>query len=60
MTITEGVAAMSAVVPVIIDFVKTVLEMFMEPPLVFFTAAAFAVVAFKIGAYLLRQARSTA
>ena len=60
MTITEGVAAINQIVPVIISFVSSVLEMFMAPPLVFFTGAAFAVVAFKIAAYLLRTARSAA
>ena len=58
LSVSEGVTAMGQIVPVIIDFVTTVLGMFMEPPLIFFTGAAFAVVAFKIAAYLLRQARS--
>ena len=58
MSISDGVTAMNAIVPTIISFVSSVLEMFMQPPLVFFTGAAFAVVAFKIAAYLLRQARS--
>lgn len=58
LTVTEGVTAIGQIVPTITDFVKTVLELFMEPPLIFFTGAAFAVIAFKIGAYLLRQARA--
>jgi len=59
LTVQEGVTAIAAIVPTIIDFVRTVLGMFMEPPLIFFTAAAFVTVAFKIGAYLLRAARNS-
>lgn len=60
MTISEGITAIGLIVPIIIDFVRQVLEMFMEPPLIFFTAAAFAIVSFKIGAYLLKTAKNAA
>jgi hypothetical protein len=60
MTIADGIAALSGVTPTIISNVTAVLDLFMTPPLVFFTGAAFIFVSFKIAAYLLRQVTKTA
>jgi len=59
-TLTQGIADMQTVIPVMIDIIKQVLDLFMQPPLVFFTAAAFALVGFKIAAFLLLQVKKSA
>jgi hypothetical protein len=58
MTITEGVAALGQITPVVLDNITTVLNMFMTVPLVFFTGAAFVIVGFKIVVYLFNAARN--
>jgi len=58
MTISDGIAALGQITPVIITNVGTVLDMFMQPPLIFFVGAAFVVVAFRIVVYLFNAARN--
>lgn len=58
MTITEGIAALGEITPVILEIVTAVLNMFMTVPLIFFTGAAFVVVGFKIVVYLFNAAKS--
>lgn len=59
-TISEGIADLQLIVPVMISVITQVLDLFMTPPLVFFTAAAFCAVGFKIAAYLLTKVKQAA
>ena len=60
MTIAEGVAALGLITPTIMTNVTSILELFMAPPLVFFTAAAFVLIGFKIATYLFTKVRNSA
>lgn len=54
VSVYQGVADISLVIPVVMGVLTDILDLFMTPPLIFFTGALFALIAFRIAVYLLR------
>jgi hypothetical protein len=56
--ITDGITDLGLITPVIMNVISGVLDLFMQPPLVFFTGAAFCFIGFKVAVYLVKSAKN--